>query len=70
MSLADDPDLTGFEGFYGDTVLGIVVRPEPPAIIAWLRENVATTNSFEYDGLVLEMTAGPTRTTLRAWQRH
>jgi hypothetical protein len=70
VGLVGDADLTGFEGFYGETVLGIVVRPEPPAVIAWLREHVATTSSIEVDGLVLEMTAGTTRSTLRAWQRH
>jgi len=66
----DDPDLAGYEGFYGETVLGIVVRPEPPAVIAWLRENVATTSSIDIDGLILEMTVGPARSILRAWQRH
>lgn len=68
-STAVDPDMTAFEGFFGETVLGIVARPEPSAVIAWLREHVATTGSIDIDGLVLEMTAGAGRTTLRAWQR-
>jgi len=68
MSEATKPDLAGFEGFYGDTVLGIVASPEPRAVTTWLREHVTTSGSIDADGLMLEMRASPTRTTLRIWQ--
>jgi len=68
VSEATNPNLAGFDGFYGDTVLGIVESSEPRAVTAWLREHVTTTGSIDVDGLMLDMQAGPTRTTLRIWQ--
>ncbi|HEU0235248.1 MAG TPA: hypothetical protein VFR14_02280 [Candidatus Limnocylindrales bacterium] len=68
VSGATDPDLAGFDGFYGDTVLGIVASPEPRAVTSWLREHVTTSGSIDADGLMLDMRASPTRTTLRIWQ--
>jgi hypothetical protein len=68
VSEATNPDLAGFEGFYGDTVLGIVASTEPRAITTWLREHVTTSGSIDADGLMLDMQASPSRTTLRIWQ--
>lgn len=58
-----------FEGFYGNTVLGILGNPNPRAIDRWLHEHVDRSGRTAFDGLVLEMTVTPARSTLRVWQR-
>jgi hypothetical protein len=64
-----DRGFASLEGFYGDTVLGILGGPNPPAVDRWLHEHMNGSGRAELEDLVLEMDVGQTRSTLRVWQR-
>lgn len=66
---AAERGFASFEGFYGDTVLGVLGSPNRRAIDRWLHEHVDRSGRTELDRLVLEMAVTPTRSTLRVWQR-